>query len=876
MKRDLAAMCSTAYDIVVIGGGITGACIARDAALRGLMVALVEKGDFAGATTAASSKLIHGGLRYLQNLELSLVRESLRERRVWSNTAPHMIDPLTFLLPTSSKKRRDRVMKSIGLRLYDWLSYDRNRLDDPEKVIPAHKKLSREEAIALEPSLAADDLGGALAFYDYQMYSPERLALECILSAAEHGAQLANYAQVTGFLREEDRIVGVRVADKSPISAEPDAAPVEYELRGSIVINAAGPWADLLMKEIAVQAESAADISPARQLIRSKGIHLITRSLTNGHAVTVPSESTHFFILPWRGHSLLGTTDTVFAGHPDDVMVTERDIVDFLAVVNAGFPAAKLRRSDVLHFYAGLRPIVATTDEQKKAENEQPDSYTASRAAEVFDHEPEEGLKGVITTIGGKWTTSRSLAEQVVDLAVSKLGKLPIPCVTESTPTYGGDVGRFTEFKSAAVEAHTDYPATVIENLAKNYGCRMEEVLALAEADSSLAERLSPQFPDIAAEVVYAVRNEMALTVEDVLFRRTGLGTLGTPGNDVIAKVAAIMAKELGWPEERRKAHVKRTVAHFTPRTRSRAIVNPRSWGGRTGKIWPMLEARLRDVIGPVDAVFTDGPMAATRLARQALKDGMEQIISVGGDGTINEVVNGFFEDGRIVNPDAMLTVVSSGTGCDFRRIFGIPEKLEDQIARLSYCPIRPIDVGRITYIGDNGNEEVRYFDNVASFGLSGAADREVNRAVWAKKINSKYAFQWGVFKAFARYKNQPVRLQIDDTFDETINALTVAICNGQYFGAGMHIAPPAIPDDGLFHVVILADIGKFQFLRNINKVYRGEHLNIPNVRVVTGRKITATPINSARQVLLDIDGEAPGRLPATFELLPQSIYLRC
>ncbi|MFA6244148.1 MAG: glycerol-3-phosphate dehydrogenase/oxidase, partial [Candidatus Hydrogenedentales bacterium] len=350
MKRDLAAMASTSFDIVVVGGGITGACIARDAALRGLSVALVEKNDFAGATTAASSKLIHGGLRYLQNLELSLVRESLRERRVWSNTAPHMIDALTFLLPTSSKKRRDRVMKSIGLRLYDWLSYDRNRLDDPEKVIPAHKKLSRDETIALEPSLASDDLGGALAFHDYQMYSPERLALECILSAAEHGAQVANYAEVTGFIRESARIAGIRVLDKSPMPAEQAAKPAEYEVRGSVVINAAGPWADLLMPEISGSGDSDTKPHAARHLIRSKGIHLITRALTKGHAVTVPSESSHFFILPWRGYSLLGTTDTIYAGHPDDVMVTERDIVDFLAVVNAGFPAAKLRRSDVLHF----------------------------------------------------------------------------------------------------------------------------------------------------------------------------------------------------------------------------------------------------------------------------------------------------------------------------------------------------------------------------------------------------------------------------------------------------------------------------------------------------------------------------------------------
>ena len=220
MKRDLAAMAGKTYDLVIIGGGITGACIAWDASLRGLSVALMDKGDFAGATTAASSKLIHGGLRYLINLEIGLVRESLRERRIWSNIAPHMIDPLTFIMPMRKHRRLDRLTKAIGLTMYDWLAYDRNRrLDDPAKAIPAHKRLNRAKTLELEPGLESDDLIGSMLFHDYQAYSPERLALECILGAVELGADAANYAEVVGFLKEEGRVVGVQVDDRSVAGA---------------------------------------------------------------------------------------------------------------------------------------------------------------------------------------------------------------------------------------------------------------------------------------------------------------------------------------------------------------------------------------------------------------------------------------------------------------------------------------------------------------------------------------------------------------------------------------------------------------------------------------------------------------------------------
>ena len=797
---------------------------------------------------------------------------------------------MTFLMPIRTDKGlKDRWVKAMGLTLYDWLSYDRNRIEDPEKAIPAHKKLSREEVLALEPGLASDELRGAQIFYDYQMYSPERLALECILSAVEHGADVANYAEVVGFITEGDRVSGVQVRDLAPGlgALEEDAPPDEtWTVAGRVVVNAAGPWADLLMREL--HRDGQEDGVPAgRRLIRSKGIHLLTRALTKTHAIAVSEESSYYFIVPWRGHSLLGTTDTVYEGDPGKVHVSEKDIVDFLAVINKGYPGAQLRRSDVLYFYAGLRPIVDTTSaEAKDAESEPAEtpgeddggpsqSYWASRGSEVYDHEAKEGLKGVVTAIGGKWTTSRHLAEQVVNLVAGKLGTTEAPCRSAEVPTYGGNVGRFAEFNKEMLEKYADLPPEIVEHLTKNYGARIADVAALGQENPDWLKPLSARFLDIPAQIVYAVRNEMALTVEDVLFRRTGLGTLGTPGDEVIARVSDLMAHELGWDERARAAHDVRAVAKFVSWARTLAVVNPHSWGDRTGAIWPAIEDKLRHAIGPVEVVFTDAPMAGERLTRQALEEGMEQIIAVGGDGTINEVINGFFENGKPINPEAVVAVLTSGTGADFRRTFGMPDDLDQQIERLAVSEIRPIDLGKLTYTRDSGREGVRYFNNIAGFGLSGATDRAVNRLTFGKKFGGRFAFQWGMIKALLTYRNKPVRIQVDDHFNKILNVSTAAVCNGQFFGSGMHMAPNARPDDGLFDVVIVHDLGLIHLIRGIKPLYRGEHLDDDHVTVVQGKRVIARPAGGPDEILLDVDGETPGRLPATFEILPEAIYFR-
>jgi YegS/Rv2252/BmrU family lipid kinase len=299
--------------------------------------------------------------------------------------------------------------------------------------------------------------------------------------------------------------------------------------------------------------------------------------------------------------------------------------------------------------------------------------------------------------------------------------------------------------------------------------------------------------------------------------------------------------------------------------------------GDRTGANWAAIESKLRGALGHVDTVFTDGPMAARRLTMEALKDGVDQVIAVGGDGTVNEVVNGFFERGKPLNPEAVLVVLASGTGGDFRRTFRIPESIDEQIARLAHSTIHTIDLGRLTYRDDSTGEEAsRYFDNIASFGLSGLADKAVNSLKFGKRFGGKLAFQLGTFKALLAYRRQPVRIRVDDVFDAVVSVTTAAVCNGKYFGGGMKMAPHAEPDDGLFDVVIVRGVGSLELLLKSRTIYKGNHLKYDKVTVLRGRKVIAEPVHGHHHpVLLDVDGEAPGRLPATFEILPRAINLR-
>lgn len=530
MRRDLSRLANEQFDLLLIGGGVTGACTARDAALRGLKVALVEKRDFANATSAHNSKLIHGGLRYLRNFELGLVRESLRERRTWQRIAPHIVQPLPFLIPLYGAGLAARAQLASGLTLYDVLSYDRKWLDDPDQRLPGHSWLSREQAIAREPVLDKPGFEGAFLYYDAQMFSPERLALECLLDADANGAALTNYVEATGLVKRNGKIEGATVRDT--ISGN------TFDVRATLTVIVAGPWSDIFLAQALGKPAS-------HKLLRSKGIHVIVPSLTREFALTVAANGGHFFVLPWRGHSLLGTTDTAFTASPDSVGVTHADIDGFLGFIDAHLPSANLKPGMAEHFYAGLRPLV---------DDGSGDTYDASRRAELVDHGKDDGVDGLFSAIGGKWTTSRDLAEQVVDAIVAKLGVRAKPCATATTKLPGAQVDRFRDF---VTDMQKRQPGLVsMKYLARLYGSRLPTLL------SAPAEPIGAT-GDVTAQIPLAIKEEMALTLEDVVMRRTGIGQLGRPPADAIAKITDMMASELGWNAERKAREIAQLDTNF-------------------------------------------------------------------------------------------------------------------------------------------------------------------------------------------------------------------------------------------------------------------------------------------------------------------------
>lgn len=517
----LAETTRQTYDLIVIGGGIVGAGIARDAALRGLKVALFEQRDFGGGTTAGSTRLIHGGLRYLEMLDFRLVRLDLRERETLLRIAPHLVRPLRFVVPFYGGGLARRAKLRLGMLLYDLLSFD--------KSLPRHRVLDASEARAAEPGLRADGLRGAVVYYDAQAFSPERLCLENLLDAREHGAHVFNYAEVTGALRAGTTVNGVRVKDALGDAGE------EFEVRGRVVVNASGPWFDRV----------ARNLSPEhRPRIRAtKGVHIACPPLSRDALVLFSNlDGRLFFVIPWLGYSWIGTTDTDYGEDPGAAHASAADVDYLTGSVKEFVP--DIGGAPVYFSNAGVRALV--TD--KGAES------SVSRMHRVVDGDGE-GAPGLVSVLGGKLTGYRAIAEEVVDVVCSKLG-VRAACRTASTPLPG----------ARPVPAAADAPSTVDEETAAHlsglYGSSAAEVAALAASDARLRERLAPGYPDIAAQVVHAVRAEQCRRVSDFILRRTTLGFSRDQGVGAAGRVAALMSRELGWTPEREAAEARAFDEH--------------------------------------------------------------------------------------------------------------------------------------------------------------------------------------------------------------------------------------------------------------------------------------------------------------------------
>jgi glycerol-3-phosphate dehydrogenase len=485
-------------DLLVIGGGIVGAGIARDAALRGLSVALVERDDLASGTSSRPTRLIHGGLRYLELFDFGLVRSDMRERETLLRIAPHLVFPLPFLLPLYRPGPVYRAKLRLGMLLYDLLSLD--------KSLPKRRWLSRTEALAAEPALDPDGLSGAWRFYDAQVPLVERLVVENALDAAAHGALVLNHAEAVGYLRDGDAVTGARVRDR--------IGGGELAVRARFTVNATGPWLDQTLAPLRDGA------GPLLRL--TKGIHLVTPKATEQAHVLFAADGRLFFVLPWRDYTIVGTTDTDYRGDPADAAPTAEDVAYLQAAARRAFPHAPFDR--ILFTWAGVRALVRI---EGVAEGE------VSRKHALYDHLKRDGLRGVLSVIGGKITAYRAIAEEVTDRVARALGA-EAPCRTAELPLPGA-AG----------------PAPARDGL--------------AAADPALAVSLCEHSEAAGADVVHAARSEWAATLADVLLRRTAIGLSACQGLDCLDTVADLMAGVHGWSAAERAAQIARYRAEIAP-----------------------------------------------------------------------------------------------------------------------------------------------------------------------------------------------------------------------------------------------------------------------------------------------------------------------
>jgi glycerol-3-phosphate dehydrogenase len=524
----LTALQEDEFDIVVIGGGITGAGVALDAATRGYSVALVERSDFSSGTSSRSSKLVHGGLRYLQNFDLGLVREALLERGLLTTLAPHLVKPLPLVVPSFGGKRPDRVL-GTGLHLYDRMSRELRRNAQVDWNPDKHRIIEGDEVLELIPALESKEPTAGYLFYDCQT-DDSRLVLTVLGEAERFGAIAANRLEVLSLMHDDSGwACGVRVQDR--------VGDAEFEIRAGTVVNATGVWADRISPDEFYEAEEVPRIRPSR------GTHVTLAHdripMRGGGAIAPAGKGRTIFILPWLGRTLIGTTDVDYEGGLDHIPPSDDDVDYLLGAANEFF-GTDLGRADLTGAYAGVRPLISTGDPKK--------SVDISRRAELY-----ETSSGMLTITGGKLTTFRRMAKQVVDRLVERDGR-DAPCRTHEIPL---GMGTAVDELPVVDGVGDDSRAQLVNR----YGYFAHEVLKIAGETPELRERIVPDLADLMAEVVVAARFEQAQSLGDVFLRRTRLGLLAAPSvsnGEVPRRVARVLGAELGWDDARIDTEVSR------------------------------------------------------------------------------------------------------------------------------------------------------------------------------------------------------------------------------------------------------------------------------------------------------------------------------
>lgn len=508
------------YDLVIIGGGIIGSGVARDAALRGLRVALVEKEDYGWGTTARSTRLVHGGLRYLEHYDFGLVREALLERQTLIRHAPHLVRPVPFLLPIFRGRGRGKWVLRAGLVLYDVFA---------RANLGRHSWWRRDKVVRHEPLLDRPDLRGAFRFWDAQVPFPERLVVENMVDVWTHGGVSWNHTEAIGLVTDGDLATGVRVRDRFTAT--------EWVVPARFVINVGGPWV--------TNVDNALGSSAPALTRRTKGIHLLVDKMVE-HAMVLQCGDGEriIFLVPWNGYTLIGTTDTDYAGPNDTVRASVDDVQYLLDETNASLDA-RLTPADVHFTWAGLRPLIPEGKGSAGA---------VSRRHLIHDHAARDGPRNLVSVVGGKITSYRYIAEDIVSTLAKRIGVRPRG-VTRDVPLPGGrpyDRIDLLRRVGAMLPHHTEAD---VDRLFALYGARMEDFLGVA-TDGGATGHLVRHTRLTKEEVRFAVEAEGARSVSDVLLRRTMLGLERGMALGIVEPLADHMAELLGWDRTRRKAEV--------------------------------------------------------------------------------------------------------------------------------------------------------------------------------------------------------------------------------------------------------------------------------------------------------------------------------
>ena len=555
MKRNLNQFQGEENDLIIVGGGIYGAALCGEAVTRGLKVALFEKSDFCSATSANSLKIIHGGFRYLQNLDIKRVKESIREQKGLMYMAPHLVHPLPVLVPTYGHGLKGKEAFSSGLRLFNYMRTSADQSGDPTKHIPPSRFLTRDECIELLPFINRDGVNGCALFFDAQVYNSERLVLAFLYSASNRGAHIANYAEVVGFTSDSDKVYGVKVRDEFTGDV--------FEARAKVIVIACGPWKENLLNLVGQSKK-------VHMSNYAKAVNVITHKLVDKYAVGMLGKNQHLngnklpqaknsyiFVTPWRQYSIIGTAYSLTVNNEDNVHVSEREITFLLDEVNRIYPPANLSQKDVLFAHGGLLPI------SNKIGNDH--RVNLANKYKIIDHS-EHGHDGLISVEGVKYTTARDVAEKTIDYLFSKLGYEFVPSISARTRLYGGEIIRFDEFLSkAGKQGRIGLSQGQARNLAFNYGSVYNEVLNYFSQDANIGNDLRKNFSLLEAQIRYSIDHEMAHKLGDVIFRRTELGTAGHPGDEMLEFSVEVMAKEMGWSQSRVDEELAQVREAFSP-----------------------------------------------------------------------------------------------------------------------------------------------------------------------------------------------------------------------------------------------------------------------------------------------------------------------